>query len=1785
LGKKTSAGSRNWYSIASDTTGAKLAAVVNNGYIYTSSDSGETWATSTGSGVRFWRSIVSDTTGTKLAAVANGEYIYTSTDSGFSWATSSLSVGSRNWYSITSDASGTKLAAVVYNGYIYTSVDSGVTWSTSTSAGSRYWKEIKYSSDGTRLVASTASTEKIYFSNDNGLTWVNRGVDGIWRILGFNSQGNKVFVSSSGSSIADYINAIDFTFDISVNQYIKINSPILNAVLTIQSWLPSVEWGFNKTTCQYSYNNWVSTSTANCVLGGSDILPPQSEGSNTLYLRSVDAINNVSITSVLFKYFSNGWNLRDLNKNITSISTDISGRKLVALTGSSVTYDYINTSNDGGLSWIERISSTKQNWQGLASDALGVKLAAIGSDGYIYLSIDSGINWTKSTYLTSRSWSSITSSADGSYLAGTVNNDYMYFSTDFGATWATSTGSIALGKQAWQKIASSVDGKKLIAAVYNGYIYTSEDYGVTWATSTSAGLRYWKSVDSSADGSTLVAVVGGNGGMYDGRIYTSYDRGVNWVPRDSSRSWWDVTVSTDGSKMAAMVRNSNIYNSTDAGVTWSPSTGSDQLNWKSITSSADGNKLFAAVPYSGVYVHELLTQSMAADILLPQNLAITTAWNPIISWSTATSCYYSYDNWVSTSTANCALNGSDITPPSTSGTVTLYIKGIDAGAVVKTNTSTFTYAPHYWCGTADSSWTNVSNWYTDATCSVNKGSIPTNTSGVFLVENTSPIISWSTTTLPLFINSTGLTGGANTAGVIFGGTAYNSTKIVGNATFNGTSYNAGEITGNAIFSAASNGTFSLSGTMKWDGTIAGTIKGGDTLDITNLLFNNSSSNETTIGNTIYAVFNDSASNNGTIDGNATFNNTGLFTMGTVNGTTTMSGLSQTLNGVNNVVNLVKNIATVIRDTLFITSGSILNISGGTTIQGYDANNLLTIQSTIPGIQASLGINGTSTLNYLRIRDINNTGANINLSTNTVFNDGGNTGFTFDGSKAMVPREGMTSSYLNGTDPIFPGTINSCGNLYFAGTYTLGGNVVGSCNIGVPGVIINGAGHALTGDITANEYGVTLSNITVTGVVSTTGAGVGTITINNASNLTGSLTITGFLAGDGSSSVASTTIDGNGVVATSSVSFVGEVKNNGIIYSGNFVGNLTNNGTIENSTTSPVIALGNTLNNGVINGGFVLNSNSTNHGTINGNVVLNDNSINSGTVNGTVSVYDSSLNTGIVTGDLILNSISSASGVVSFGTTTNFLGTGRVMGAVRDQASTTITKWIFNGGSTNSGYTKGMTFFNGTSTNSGTILGHSYFNNSSINTGTITGDADVYYFVTTPLGGTVTGTTTYYSYPNTKTFNNSAGDGMWNNSLNWFTDTTLQTNLGGLPASGEAVVLFSSTTLLSNVNNDVYIGANNITIDGVSGKNIGGFISGNGAYDGGNAFNFNLFNLTVTGTTSANGADNSNGVGGKGGNINISASITANVIANGGYGTLGSGDGGTITVTNPITTGATNGASTGGASNGRSSGTSGGSQINLGLANNLNLSNPERSLININSNFGLPRRVVTPPRRERRDPPIIVVQIRPVIVLKDLPKISIDDALNNFLDDSLPEDLVDLSNAVPSIKKELRSSSISGGYILYRMKESPVNTPTLKQFLSTRTQQPYNLIFVSVDGVGKPTKLSIDAKGNLYQIVNVASYSAIGVTARENSEKVIVTFNGKETKFVKDNKNIVKVNVVVPGGGGTNILKIGKLTLEVRVDDTYAGSERLGEIGTTAPIKLAFYWFRENVNNFIKAVRR
>ena len=63
--------------MASSSDGAKLVALVFNGYVCTSADSGVTWTPRVSSGFQYWISVASSSDGNKLVATVSHGYVYT----------------------------------------------------------------------------------------------------------------------------------------------------------------------------------------------------------------------------------------------------------------------------------------------------------------------------------------------------------------------------------------------------------------------------------------------------------------------------------------------------------------------------------------------------------------------------------------------------------------------------------------------------------------------------------------------------------------------------------------------------------------------------------------------------------------------------------------------------------------------------------------------------------------------------------------------------------------------------------------------------------------------------------------------------------------------------------------------------------------------------------------------------------------------------------------------------------------------------------------------------------------------------------------------------------------------------------------------------------------------------------------------------------------------------------------------------------------------------------------------------------------------------------------------------------------------------------------------------------------------------------------------------------------------------------------------------------------------------------------------------------------------------
>ncbi len=181
---KQRATSQPWYAVASSADGTKLVAAVNNGDLYTSTDSGMTWTAR--ATVREWFSVASSTDGTKLVAAVNNGNLYTSTDSGMTWAPRATI---QEWFSVASSADGTKLVAAVYNGYLYTSADSGMTWT--NRAANLPWQAVASSADGVSL-AAVVNGGYIFTSGDSGANWTQRATSRPWQTITSSAAGTTL---------------------------------------------------------------------------------------------------------------------------------------------------------------------------------------------------------------------------------------------------------------------------------------------------------------------------------------------------------------------------------------------------------------------------------------------------------------------------------------------------------------------------------------------------------------------------------------------------------------------------------------------------------------------------------------------------------------------------------------------------------------------------------------------------------------------------------------------------------------------------------------------------------------------------------------------------------------------------------------------------------------------------------------------------------------------------------------------------------------------------------------------------------------------------------------------------------------------------------------------------------------------------------------------------------------------------------------------------------------------------------------------------------------------------------------------------------------------------------------------------------------------------------------------------------------------------------------------------------------------------------------------------------
>jgi photosystem II stability/assembly factor-like uncharacterized protein len=192
--------------LARSTPSIMYAPVSSNGYLYKTTNGGDSWTELTSAGARNWASMSCDSTGSNVVASAGSTALYKSTDGGSNWTVLSNSGAPSGWDQTFISDDGNVIAGVVFGGLVIVSTDGGSTFTSNTSFGTKAWRGLSGSSDGSLLFASyVGTTGGVALSTDSGATWtdITESVGGLgtyWNTAA-SVNGNKLVTARD----SDYV--------------------------------------------------------------------------------------------------------------------------------------------------------------------------------------------------------------------------------------------------------------------------------------------------------------------------------------------------------------------------------------------------------------------------------------------------------------------------------------------------------------------------------------------------------------------------------------------------------------------------------------------------------------------------------------------------------------------------------------------------------------------------------------------------------------------------------------------------------------------------------------------------------------------------------------------------------------------------------------------------------------------------------------------------------------------------------------------------------------------------------------------------------------------------------------------------------------------------------------------------------------------------------------------------------------------------------------------------------------------------------------------------------------------------------------------------------------------------------------------------------------------------------------------------------------------------------------------------------------------------------------------
>lgn len=187
-----------WW-VASNSDGVKLFAAAQNGFIYTSTNSGASWTKQTGSSALAWNAVCCSQDGSKVFAVAQDGNVYVSTDGGVNWGATAVS-GATGLFVICCSANGATVLAGdgVGGGHLYLSTNTGSSFS--SEAGALGWSCVAMSSSAGLMVAFGGDGS--LYTSPNGTVWtVNATAPANgWNCAAISSDETKIVLGSNDGS-------------------------------------------------------------------------------------------------------------------------------------------------------------------------------------------------------------------------------------------------------------------------------------------------------------------------------------------------------------------------------------------------------------------------------------------------------------------------------------------------------------------------------------------------------------------------------------------------------------------------------------------------------------------------------------------------------------------------------------------------------------------------------------------------------------------------------------------------------------------------------------------------------------------------------------------------------------------------------------------------------------------------------------------------------------------------------------------------------------------------------------------------------------------------------------------------------------------------------------------------------------------------------------------------------------------------------------------------------------------------------------------------------------------------------------------------------------------------------------------------------------------------------------------------------------------------------------------------------------------------------------------------